>query len=624
MNKQSRSYLKHMSLRLMALALTFTTLAGVWQSEAASVKRSWQEEVMYFMMTDRFHDGDQDNNIPENCSPDFYDAQQENIDLYHGGDFRGIELAIKNGYFQDLGVTALWITPPVRNSWYSLHDKDGPKTGYHGYWAQDFLDIDPHLTSKSSLSGKYYPEGKEGRLEHYKDMIELAHQNGIKIVQDIVCNHIGPLFYYDIDKSEQHEGKASEWLPPYSTDGSYLSHARWAKEKSWGVDGLSGPMGQDRLFGNTLTTTGVLRNFDIYWGKGFNRDSLGKNNGEEMFCDFFSLRAINTSPNTLHFDRLVDEFVEIYRFYIEDIGVDGLRIDTVKHVHKEFWDAFCTKLRARLGAKADKVFFFGEVYANTYDDLTYYSVTDDKKEKSIGSLLNFKFTWAVRDVLRQKTQGSAEALKGFVESMYSKIPDFDALTAKEIRQTQINFIDNHDGLNRFLVRDIPQENHDLALGLLALFEGIPCIYYGSELSMRDHVAHRKQNSETGRLTLFDRQGQRHFDHRKGSKTFAMLSKLIALRKQFPSLIYGQSQVLQIEGMDTKSCFALKRGEGAGATLILLNSSNEKKKVAMDQVLSSMSSSGIELIYDNGKVIEQPKARHNFLEPKSLRVYHQKR
>jgi hypothetical protein len=92
-----------------------------------------------------------------------------------------LEKAIAGGYFEALGVTALWISPPVRNVWNSGADLGGPKTGYHGYWAQDFLDIDPHLTSRRSLDGaREYPDSREGRMQHYRDFVTLAHAHGLK------------------------------------------------------------------------------------------------------------------------------------------------------------------------------------------------------------------------------------------------------------------------------------------------------------------------------------------------------------------------------------------------------------------------------------------------------------
>ncbi|OYV07491.1 MAG: hypothetical protein CFE26_00720, partial [Verrucomicrobiales bacterium VVV1] len=132
-------------------------LVGVWRSMnracfalilglvSSALARPWSEDVIYFALTDRFADGDTTNNVPPGSDPELYDASHQDISRYHGGDFRGLENAIASGYFNDLGVTAIWITPPVRNVWRSGFDLGGPKTGYHGYWAQDFLDIDPHL-----------------------------------------------------------------------------------------------------------------------------------------------------------------------------------------------------------------------------------------------------------------------------------------------------------------------------------------------------------------------------------------------------------------------------------------------------------------------------------------------
>ena len=161
--------------------------------------RPWSEDVIYFVMADRFRDADTSNNIPKDSDQKLYDPTQENINLYHGGDLRGLEKAIKTGYFNDLGVTALWLTPVLKNVWRSGYDLGGWKSGYHGYWTQDWLDIDPHLVSRESLDGKPYSDDANGRMEHYRDFVKLAHSKGIKVIQDVVLNHAGPVFYYDAD-----------------------------------------------------------------------------------------------------------------------------------------------------------------------------------------------------------------------------------------------------------------------------------------------------------------------------------------------------------------------------------------------------------------------------------------
>ena len=139
----------------------------------AVADRPWNQDIIYFALTDRFFDGDPENNVPAGSDPALYDKTQTEIKKYHGGDLRGLEIALKSGYFKALGITALWISPPVRNVWRSGQDSGGvANTGYHGYWAQDFLDIDPHLTSRKSLDGtREYPDTRDGRMQHYKDFV---------------------------------------------------------------------------------------------------------------------------------------------------------------------------------------------------------------------------------------------------------------------------------------------------------------------------------------------------------------------------------------------------------------------------------------------------------------------
>ena len=585
------------------------------------IDRPWKDDIIYFMMTDRFHDGDPENNVPSGSDPALYDAAQKNISLYHGGDFRGIEKALLDGYFTDLGISAIWITPPVRNAWFSMHDLGGSKSGYHGYWAQDFRDIDPHLASKTDLAGKSYKPGREGRLQHYKELIDLAHSKDIKIVQDIVCNHIGPLFYYDLDGNGKHDGKAKEWMPPYKKDSTYLKTARWADEPKW----------------NVVKPGEFFRNLDLYWGKGFSPDSLGKTDGEEQMCDFFSLRALNTSPTAPHFDRLVDEFVDIYHFYINELGVDGLRIDTVKHVDKKFWDEFASRLRKRLGDDADRLIMFGEVYGNSIADINYYTRREDRSDQwSMDGLLDFQFTYAIRDYLRHAEYGNAYKLAEFFQASESQVKGVGKGDAADVRRRSVNFIGNHDGLNRFLVKGVAEENNLLALSVMLTAEGIPCIYYGSELSLRDTQAGTERDSETGRFTLFDNAGKRGFAERKKNPGFGQLADLIRLRESHQSLVQGGLAVLQLGAdgaslQDGVACYLRGGKVNAGnrsACLVLVNAGNEAVKLQADALRKAVAHSGIggrvplQLIYSNGAVPSAQSKVRTFcnLPPKTLQVY----
>ena len=131
----------------------------------------WRDEVIYQVLTDRFFDGDYSNN---------YGVNLEDPSSYHGGDWQGI--IEKLDYLVDLGVTALWISPAVKNV-----EMDAGFSSYHGYWTQDFTRPNPHF----------------GDLTNLRRLVDAAHEKGIKVILDIVTNHVGQAFFYDINKNGQ-------------------------------------------------------------------------------------------------------------------------------------------------------------------------------------------------------------------------------------------------------------------------------------------------------------------------------------------------------------------------------------------------------------------------------------
>lgn len=136
-----------------------------------SKSRPWDEEIIYMVMTDRFFDGDPTNNNPHNIEGSY---DKDHLEAYHGGDIKG--LIEKVPYLKELGITTLWITPIVKNiETNMMADKGGKQYGYHGYWASDFTKIDPHL----------------GTEEDLKNLIDLLHENGMKLMVDVVINHSG-------------------------------------------------------------------------------------------------------------------------------------------------------------------------------------------------------------------------------------------------------------------------------------------------------------------------------------------------------------------------------------------------------------------------------------------------
>ncbi|WP_424316893.1 alpha-amylase family glycosyl hydrolase [Haloferula sp.] len=564
-------------------------LVAVLVLAASASARPWSEDVIYFVMTDRFYDGDVANNQPPGSDPALVDEDQQAISMYHGGDLRGLELAIRSGYFEALGVTALWITPPVRNVWRSGFDLGGPKTAYHGYWAQDFLDIDPHLTSAVSLDGTVYPDGPEGRMQHYRDFVKLAHSKGLKIVQDAVMNHAGPVFYYDVDEDGVFDiGEKGEWIQPFKDEG-FHANAKWADVPKWNLKRTE-PAGPRTLLGSTVRTNGILSEMDAYGRKGFSDDSLGQTNGEEVTCDFFSLRDLWTAEDGEHFDRLVDEFVEIYAFYLLDVGVDGLRIDTVKHVHHEFWDAFTERLRKRLGNQAADKILFGEVYDGSPEKLGQYTWRADAPENdepSIDSLLAFQLCFAMREYLRKPgdefgdPKGIEGAMKAFAEGrypdgryFYNRTPGPDGLNSL---QKSITFIENHDGLNRFRVSGITENRHQLAQAMVMTLPGIPCLYYGAETGLYDTRGRIGQDSETGRMTLWKRDDGPVMKEVEALPSFETISRLAEVRRDEIALRDGEFRPLwsdsgSISEDDGVFAFARVMPDKARSVVVVFNAS----------------------------------------------------
>lgn len=189
----------------------------------------WDEAVVYFMMTDRFFDGNESNNKASGA-----DTYGENPGLYHGGDFAGV--TAKLDYLQDLGVNTIWLTPIVKNiQGVAVTDEgkdDVPyNAAYHGYWASDFTKLNPTL----------------GTTEEFKTMISEAHKRGMRIMVDIVVNHAGygteSTFADMIRDKSVSEGDIKSWqngMPDFATENAdvraKLVEWQTAWMKDYGVD----------------------------------------------------------------------------------------------------------------------------------------------------------------------------------------------------------------------------------------------------------------------------------------------------------------------------------------------------------------------------------------------------
>ncbi|MDH3646098.1 MAG: alpha-amylase family glycosyl hydrolase [Gammaproteobacteria bacterium] len=297
-------------------------------------ERTQQDEVIYFVMTDRFFNGSttNDNGDPSG-SISYGGFEPFSTAGWHGGDFIG--LTNKLDYIHGLGITAIWVTPPVANS--------GPNA-YHGYWAVDYENIDPHL----------------GTNAEYQAFIDAAHARGIKVYQDAVINHTADVITY----AEGQFDYRPLIEPPYTP----VIPPQWANAKNptW----LNDP----QYYHNRGNTT-------------FSGES-------SIYGDFFGLDDIATE---IPFVR--EQFIDIYNGWVA-MGVDGFRMDTAKHVRMNFWNDFAPALQDfahNIGN--DHLAIFGEAF-----DGNAVFISEFFTRGEMPSMLNFPLHFALPDAFARTSR----------------------------------------------------------------------------------------------------------------------------------------------------------------------------------------------------------------------------
>ncbi len=539
-------------------------LAG--EIELGTHVSDWHDEVIYQLLVDRFANGDSGNDF--------------NVDLsapgkWHGGDWKGVEDHLD--YLADLGVTALWISPVVKNV-----ETDAGFDGYHGYWTQDFA----------------HPNHQYGDVPALRHLVKAAHDKGMKVILDIVTNHVGQLFYYDINENGQpdenvqgghcpsdHYEKVtgctasstvqhvSEYDPDFDTRGiqAYTSLGESGPAPViWNYDPASNHMPpMPEVFQNRdwYNQRGRTLDFDVV-------DQL-------LHGDFpGGLKDVNTSRCDVK-----QAMVDVFARWVELTDLDGFRIDTVKHVEREFWRYFAQKVRQRLGPQGKKNFLmFGEAFDGndelvgsfTKNDLPAADVlarenrcvTDGipiKAGDQLDSVFNFpQYYSAIREVF----VNAAETQK--IQDLWAQRPKHWGTEATRggagivPSESPVNFLDNHD-VGRFLYweKSVPA----LQNALLFTFaeQGIPCVYYGTEQEFAggNDPANREDLWTSG--------------YDQSRSTFLWIQRLAKVRRTYRALTHGDQTVVwsttrKADESDA-GIFAFERSggdAGKGYALVVLN------------------------------------------------------
>ena len=513
------------------------------QPVLATHVQDWRDEVVYQLIVDRFSDGDVDND---------FNVEPGSLAQYQGGDWKGIEDHLD--YLQALGVTTLWISPIVQNV-----DSDADIDAYHGYWQQDLTQVNPHFGDLASL----------------RAMVAAVHDRGMKVVLDIVCNHMGQVFFYDINRNGRPDDyvngsgmpgdpvvQVSEYDPPWHP-GGVLSYSQ---------EGNSGRAPilffNDPAINRLPPQPGILASAAAYHGFGHVEDysvvaqrTLGDFTGglKDLATELPEVRA-----------TLVDAFAT----WVEKVDFDGYRIDTIKHVESDFWPVFAGNTRARLAGEGKNDFLmFGEAFDG--DDQLVGSYT---MPGMLDSVFYFPQHFTVFSNVFENAydpalaQGTDQIQQLWAQKMtnYGSQPQPGGIGVAPYKAL-VNFIDNHD-VPRFLFASQGDVNAlRNALTLLFTEDGIPNLYYGTEQEFTggNDPANREILWTSGMPTDGD--------------TFAHIANLARLRKAYVALRRGDTKVVwsspHVAQEDDAGIFAFERAGGdAGSgtyALVVLNTNDFK-------------------------------------------------
>jgi alpha-amylase len=449
-----------MRIRRALAVLLSTVLAGGSVSSPAhagdhgvsgrhSLRAPVTDENFYFVMADRFDNGDTGNDqggLGADPSVSGFDPTRKGF--YNGGDLDGLLRRID--YIRGLGTTSIWLTPSFKNK--AVQPEDG-SAGYHGYWVTDFTQIDPHLGSNADL----------------RALVEAAHARGMKVYFDIITNHTADVIGYAEGARRPYVSKDVE---PYRT-----AAGRPFDDRDYAGTSTFPPLSPTISFPYTPVLDPAERDLKVpAW---LNDVTLYHNRGDTTFAgenslygDFFGLDDLFTEH-----PRVVRGMTDIYKTWIADFGIDGFRIDTMKHVNDEFWQQFGPEVLrfARRQGKSE-FFMFGEVF-DTTKPFTSHFTTRNRMQ----AVLDFPFQEAARN-FASRGQPAGQLGRFFI--------DDDWYTDADSNVYQLpTFLGNHDmgRIGGFVQADNPGAGDTewlardrLAHELMYFSRGNPVVYYGDE------------------------------------------------------------------------------------------------------------------------------------------------
>lgn len=467
----------------------------------------WRDVWIYFLLIDRFN-----NPItPPKNAP--FNAE---YGKFQGGTFNGIREQLD--YLQELGVGAIWLSPVVKNCQYE-------DATYHGYGFQDFLQVEPRFASDPQAA-KANPQLAEDEL---RALIDAAHARNIYVIFDIVLNHVGNVFGYNLTgnpNSAEAPGRREVYPINWHDANGQPAFADFANSIAVADDAAVWPVELQR---NQL----------------FRRKGLGGEDGgdfsslKELVTDFSEATAISQSF------PVRDTLILAYQYLIAKYDIDGYRIDTLKYIEADFARIFANAMREFSLSIGKKNFFtFGEVYDEEEKINQFIGRTTNLTNEPIGvdAALDFPLFFRLPSVAK------GLAAPSVIKDMYlhRKVVESNLLsTHGDATNFFVTFLDNHDMRQRFYYSDPANPSrfdHQATLGLACLFalQGIPCVYYGTEQGL-----HGNGGSDAAVREALWGKGANAFD--PANPFYSAIRQISLVRATQPALRYGRQYFRPLSG-----------------------------------------------------------------------------
>ena len=482
------------------------------------------EDVIYLIMPDRFANGDPTNDEPAEA-PGSHDRAKARA--YHGGDLLGVRDHLS--YLKDLGVTTLWLTPIVKN---------GATEDYHGYGAVDLYAVDPHL----------------GTLQDYQELVTAAHKQHMKILFDIVPNHVGP----------RHPWVTNPPLPDWF-HGTLQHHTN----SSTPMDGSS--------YGTAEKPAIAHDPFEIL-ADPHAPPRFSRNLTEGWF--FGVLPDMNTE-NPLVAQYLLQNSI----WWAESSGLDGYRIDTFPYVARQFWSRWHASLR-RIYPRLTTI---GEVF-HPDPSVTSFFAGGQKRfdgiDSGVTTVFDYPMYFALRDVLLHGAPVGRIADTLRHDSLYAR-PD-----------ELVTFFANHDVPRLASAEGSSVAKLKLAFGLTLTLRGIPELYYGDEIGLTGGGDPENRHDFPGGWSedarnAFTQTGRTP----EQQEIFAHVRTLLRLRREHPALSGGRLWHMASD----ESSYVFIRESDEERLIIVFNNSAQARELRLTlQDTPAQNTSGASLLFGGAR------------------------